>query len=192
MSFTIVILTAMLCLNAGAESNIDGRSDDAIVAAAEQLLAESDAPAAAAAAVVEAKKELKESEIPVLLEPKKAAKSGSSMIWRLVASLAIIAAVAGIMIFASKKWGRRADKGGKTARIEILHQHHLGPRRSIALIRVAGETMLLGVTDQNVNMLKAITLIDEELEGAMTKDFNGFLEDEFSIEDVRNAINPRA
>jgi len=190
MSFTIVILTGMLCLNAGAESNIDGRSDDAIVAAAEQLIAESDAPPFAAA--VDVKKELKESEIPVLLEPKKATKSGSNMIWRLVASLGIIAAVAGIMIFASKKWGQKADRGGKTARIEIMHQHHLGPRRSIALIRVAGETMLLGITDQNVNMLKTITLIDEELEGAMNKDFNGFLEDEFSIEDVRNAINPRA
>jgi flagellar protein FliO/FliZ len=96
------------------------------------------------------------------------------------------------MIYAAKRWSREKDKGGQKARIEILHQFHMGPKKSLALIRVAGEAILVGITDQNINMLKTITLIDDELEDIMGKDFNHFLEDEFSVEDVRKAIGPRA
>jgi hypothetical protein len=59
------------------------------------------------------------------------------------------------------------------------------------LIRVAGEAILIGCTDQSVNMLKTVTLSDDELEGLLGKDFNGFLEDDFKIEDMRTALQPR-
>ncbi|HMN68384.1 MAG TPA: flagellar biosynthetic protein FliO, partial [Bdellovibrionales bacterium] len=108
------------------------------------------------------------------------------------ASFGLLTAVAGSMYFAAKKWGRAKDKGGQKARIEMMHQFHLGPKKSVALIRVAGEALLIGVTDQNINMLKPVTLIDEELEQVMGKDFNNFLEDEFSVEDVRTAMRARA
>jgi flagellar protein FliO/FliZ len=105
--------------------------------------------------------------------------------------LAVIAITAALGLYASKRWARQKDKGGQKARIEMMHQYHLGPRKSLALIRVSGEAMLVGVTDHNINMIKAVTLIDDELEDVMGKDFNNFLEDEFSIEDVRGALGPR-
>lgn len=217
MRFTVVILSALLCLPAIAE-NADERSDEALVAAAEQLISEGtadktakqqmatavDGAAAGATSVATATSEataeskpassaeLKESEIPVVISAKKEAKSESNLIWRLVASIAVIAVTAGAVLFASRKWRTHKDKGGQKARIEMLHQFHMGPRKSLALVRVSGEAILIGVTDQNINMLKTVTLIDDELENAMTKDFNNFLEDEFSIEDVRNALSPRA
>lgn len=214
MRFTGVILAAVFCLSATAESNIDQRSDDAIVAAAEQLIAESESSSGAsggagqsadkvteagvgeisasgAEALAKDAKDLKESEIPLFLQTKKTEKSDSHILWRLVASIGVIMVVAGAMMYAGKRWTRHKDKGGQAARIEIMHQLHLGPRRSVALIRISGETMLIGITDHNVNMLKSVTLIDDELENIANKDFNGFLEDDFSIEDVRNALGSR-
>ncbi len=208
MKFTLIILSTLFCLNAHAAPKSDEKSDEALVAAAEQLIAEgkseamaedglatevkstssgSDAVEASAKGV-----ELKESEIPVILSGKKTADEKGNSIWRMVASLAVIAVTAAIGIFVSKRYAHKKDKGGKVARIELMHQLHLGPKKSIGLIRVAGETMLVGITDQNINMLKAVTLIDDELEHVVNKDFNGFLEDEFSIEDVRSALSPRS
>jgi hypothetical protein len=40
-------------------------------------------------------------------------------------------------------------------------------------------------------MLKSVALIDDELENIAGKNFNNFLEEDFSIEDVRNALGPR-
>lgn len=204
MRFTAVILAAVLCVAVKATAapapvtnNEDKVSDEAIVQAAETLIKE-DAPVtreSASAPEPEAAKapaQAKESDIPVFLDAKKNAKSGDGVIWRLLASLVLVAGVGGALIFASRRWSRKKDKGGSKARIEMLHQFHLGPRKSLALIRVSGEVVLIGVTDHNVNMLKTVTLIDDELEGLMNKDFNNFLEDDFSIEDVRTALDSRA
>ena len=43
-----------------------------------------------------------------------------------------------------------------------MTQHFLGPRKSLAIIRVAGETMLIGVTDHNISMIKSLSLLDED------------------------------
>lgn len=204
MKFTIVILSALLCLQTNAAaSRSEEKSDEALMAAAEQLIAEADAGddsmekaalAVKSTPVAEAKAvtDLKESEIPVILTGKTTADEKGNSIWRMVASLAVIAVTAVIGIYVSRRYAHKKDKGGQKARIELMHQLHMGPRKSIGLIRVAGETMLVGITEQNINMLKAVTLIDDELEHVAGKDFNGFLEDEFSIEDVRSALSPRA
>lgn len=132
--------------------------------------------------------EQKESEIPVQLTSPGKSKNHSNVMWRLAASFAALAGVAGILYYVTRRWTKPKDKDGKGARIEMVHQFHMGPRRSLALVRVAGEAILVGVTDHNINMIKPVTLIDDELEGLMKKDFNNFLEDEFSIEDVRTAL----
>lgn len=204
MRFAKVILGALLCLQAHADITADEKSDEALVAAAEQLVAESQAQSQAqtqaqtqvvnlATSSPVNPAELKESEIPVVMSSKKATEEKGSTIWRLVAGLAIIAVTAVAVLYASKRWARQKNQGGQKARIEMMHQFHLGPRKSLALVRVSGETMLIGITDHNINMIKPVTLIDDELEGMMGgKDFNNFLEDEFSIEDVRGALGTRA
>lgn len=204
MRFTTVILGIFFCLSlnanaidvAAADMSTDKTSDEALIQAAEKLVQEaneskaekaSTAPAAEPAKALEAK----ESEIPVQLQSQTKTRENSNILWRLAASLAFLGVVAAVLYFATRRWARPKDAKAKGARIEMIHQFHIGPRRSIALIRVAGETMLVGVTDHNINMLKPVTLIDDELEGLMKKDFNNFLEDEFSIEDVRSALDAR-
>lgn len=135
--------------------------------------------------------ETNEAQIPVFLSGKSTDKSSGNVLWRLVASVALLTVVGGALFYATKKYSRTKDKGGNKARIEIMHQLHMGPRKSVALLRVSGETFLIGVTDHNINMLKSVTLIDDELENVMNKDFNNFLEDEFSMEDVRTALDSR-
>jgi flagellar biogenesis protein FliO len=205
MKFTLVILTALLCLNANA-ADMSKESDEAIEAAANQLIAEGGriVSASDSVAVSESATATKtvanadtatdadaESQIPVVTEVKKAEKSESNLAFRMIASLGIVLVVAGCAAYAGKKYRRHKDKGGSKARIEIMHQLHLGPKKSVGLIRVAGEAILIGITDQNINMLKSVALIDDELENVVGKNFNNFLEEDFSIEDVRNALGPR-
>jgi flagellar protein FliO/FliZ len=204
MKFTLVILTALLCLNATA-AEVSKESDEAIEAAANQLITEGGKVATASAsdsATVNATETVAganantdavaESEIPLVNEVKKAEKSESNLAWRMIASLGIVLVVAGCAAYAGKKYRRFKDKGGqRSARIEIMHQLHLGPKKSVGLIRVAGEAILIGITDHNINMLKSVALIDDELENIAGKNFNNFLEEDFSIEDVRNALGPR-
>jgi flagellar protein FliO/FliZ len=211
MRFTTVILSALFCLTVRAHAvNLDKASDEAIMAAAEQLVSEgkivktedvkeeTPAPSAVSgtqsavpvqASVSEEGK--KESEIPVFTKSDKVAKSESNLIWRLVASMILLGVVATGLVVTSKRYARTKNKGGEKVRIEVLHQYQLGPKKSLALIRVAGEAMLIGCTDQAINMLKPVTLIDDELEGLLGKDFNGFLEDDFKIEDMRTALQSR-
>jgi flagellar protein FliO/FliZ len=213
MRFTIVILSALLCLSARAESAINEKdSDEAILAAAEKMVTEGVKPEVTAAvteagmsspvtAVANAittttsadiaQDMKKESEIPVFSKSEKLVKSENSLVWRLVASIGFIFVVGAGLIFFGKRFSAQKNKGGEKARIEVLHQFHMGPKKSVALIRVAGEAILIGCTDHSINMLKSVTLIDDEMEGALGKDFNAFLEDEFSVEDMRTALSPR-
>lgn len=167
-------------------------SDEALVQQAEKLIQEETAAAKPVTVETVKTEAPKESDIPVTFAAKPTEASHGNIAWRLIASVALIAVVGGACMFASRRWSKGKDKGGKQARIEILHQLHMGPRKSIALVRVSGETMLVGITDHNINMLKPVTLIDDELEGVLSKDFNNFLEDEFSVEDVRSALRARA
>ena len=203
MRFTIVILGLFFGLRAAALTT-ESADDEALIQAAEQLVADANmskiermsekagqkTAEASAESPVDAKitAETKESEIPVQLTAIAKPKEPTNIMWRLAASFGFLSIVAGVLYYATRRWTKPKEAQAKGARIEMLHQYHMGPRRSVALIRVAGETILIGVTDQAVNMLKPVTLIDDEIEGLMKKDFNNFLEDEFSIEDVRSAL----
>ncbi|MGE4133379.1 MAG: flagellar biosynthetic protein FliO [Bdellovibrionales bacterium] len=202
MKITAVIMGLFIAVSAGAAEDMSANSDEAILKAAEQLLKQGattetideDAPVASTAAQKEEPKVQaapKEADIPLKLPETKEAKTTTSFAWRLLMSGIVVLIVGGISFFALRRWGRPKDKPGKGARIEMLHQFHLGPRKSIGLIRVAGETILVGITEQSINMLKPVTLIDDELEDIMKRDFNGFLEDDFSVEDVRTALDSR-
>jgi len=48
------------------------------------------------------------------------------------------------------------------------------------MVSVAGETMLLGVTDQNINFIKSISLIDDEYASDMPKNFKSEMEQELN------------
>ncbi len=193
MRFTCVILGILFAFNAAAQgaTPADATSDEALILAAEKMVQEGGKIAATEEKAIDrTPPTIPEDQIPVVMKAGPTVVTPANTSWRLAASVAFIIVVAGALYYAGRRWRRNPDKGGQAARIEMMHQFHVGPRRSIALIRVAGETMLVGITDHNINMLKSISLIDDELENVIKKpNFNNFLEDdEFSIEDVRSAL----
>ncbi len=55
--------------------------------------------------------------------------------------------------------------------IKVLSQHYLGPKKSLAIVHVAGESILIGVTDQNISMIKSLSLIDDEVPANLPNTF---------------------
>lgn len=132
-----------------------------------------------------------ENEIPVLATAKIEKKSGSDSIKRLLLSFAVIVLVLAAVTFALKKWAKKTKGANQNTKIKILTQHHLGPKRSLVIVQVAGESLLLGVTDQSISMLKTLSLLDEEISEAVPKSFNAALEN-YAEEDEYAETTPRA
>ncbi len=75
------------------------------------------------------------------------------MLGRLLVSLVV---VFGLMALAGRAVRRRGLTGGGTSattRIEVLARQGLGRTSSVQLVRVAGRTLVLGVTEQSVQVL---------------------------------------
>ena len=75
------------------------------------------------------------------------------MLGRLLISLVV---VFGLMALAARAVRRRGLTGGGTSattRIEVLARQGLGRTSSVQLVRVAGRTLVLGVTEQSVQVL---------------------------------------
>jgi flagellar protein FliO/FliZ len=115
-----------------------------------------------------------ESEIPLNLENnKKAANEGNSA-FRILLTLSILGVVGtGAFIFL-RKYSIPKERKHQT-QIKILQQHYLGPKKSLAIVRVAGESMLIGITDHNISMIKSLSLLDDEVPEEMPKSFNKVL-----------------
>jgi flagellar protein FliO/FliZ len=109
-----------------------------------------------------AKDNRQESEIPLNLDgPKKAANEGSGVL-RYLFTVSILGVIAiGAFIFLRKYKIPKASK--HQTQIKVLQQHYLGPKKSLAIIRVAGESILIGITDHNISMIKNLSLLDDEV-----------------------------
>jgi len=140
---------------------------------------------------------IKESEIPVLASVKKDKIITAGSSGRVFLSLLIIGLLAGGMYFFSKWYTKKNHKDADTNRIRVLNQHFLGPRKSLAIIRVAGETILIGVTDQNISMIKALSLIDDEIPETVPASFAKTLKnadsdvDEYVVNNIKDKISTK-
>ncbi len=133
-----------------------------------------------------------ENEIPLNLENKKALAGNENGVFKFVLFFSILGTLlTGIWIFIKKFNHKNISRNQNE--IKILAQHYLGPKRSVAVIRVAGESLLIGVTDHNVNLIKALSILDEELPEVTPKEFNKLLteEDEFSIKGIKDIVSTK-
>ena len=114
------------------------------------------------AETTEAKDTRKESEIALNLEANKKATAGDNTAFRVFFSLAMVGLLGGGVFWFLKKYA--VPKGMKSqTQIKVLQQHYLGPKKSLAIVRVAGESILIGVTDSNITMIKSLSLLDDEV-----------------------------
>ena len=93
------------------------------------------------------------------------------------------------------KKSKRPDSNKK---IKILTQHHLGPKKSLAIIRVAGESLLIGVTDHSINLIKPLSLLDEEVPLETSSQFSvslgnatGSPNEDFSVKGIKDIVANR-
>lgn len=190
-----------------AAATIETQISDADLAQASKWIEDADKSASLKdAAKLAEKKALdskKESEIPVLT-----AKSANTVVKkatstsRVIMSLGLVLGLLFGFSFFLKKFMRKTPTK-KNSQVKILTQHYLGPKKSLAIIRVAGESMLIGVTDQNINLIKTLALLDEEIPQDTPKDFSKSLDksmndlageddaEEFSFSKIKDFVSGR-
>ncbi len=107
--------------------------------------------------------------------------------FRIFAKFAVVLGFFGLIALGLRKLLRgnstlsRLTKAGlgKKKMIEVLSTHHLGPKKSIAVVRVAGRTMVIGVTNESINL---ITQLSTPTETGMNIDIT-------ELEDIGLRIN---
>lgn len=148
----------------------------------------------------------KESDIPLNLEaPKKASEDGSPF-FKMLLAFSMMGVVGFGAYFFVRKYSKNNFAINKHNQIKVLTQHFLGPKKSLAIIRVAGESILIGVTEQNINMIKSLSLLDDEVPDMTPAEFSGLVEeedktenrtgiededDEFSIRGIKEVVSKR-
>lgn len=134
-------------------------------------------------------KNLKETEIPVNLETTKKATENQSPVMKAILSFSIVGILGCAAFYLLRKY-RFTNPKSEATQIKILSQHFLGPKKSLAIVRVAGESVLIGITDHNISMIKSLSLLDEDIPEETPKDFTTVFSKkartEAIVEDVEN------
>ncbi len=90
---------------------------------------------------------------------------------KMFSSLALVLGVMFMVFYVFKKFVlKNGLMGGNTQTIKILGTGVLGPRKSVSLVEVAGEILVLGISNDNISLLSKI-------------------EDEEKIEEIKTAPN---
>ncbi len=108
-------------------------------------------------------KDIDESKIPVLNASLKKSSSDQNYLQKMVLSLIIVVFTGILLFWVISRWIKNKKPELSNTKIRILTQYHLGPKKSLAIVSVAGESLLIGITDQNISMLKSLALLDEEI-----------------------------
>ena len=90
-----------------------------------------------------------------------------SLLGRLVVSLAVVFGLMALAARALKKRGLGSSGSTPGARIEVLARQAVGRTSSVQLVRVAGRTLVLGVTEQSVQVLGEADPLLLEVEQAL-------------------------
>lgn len=131
----------------------------------------------------------KENEIPLNLEAKKPAAGNESPFFKFIFIAGILGTLlAGAWILIKKYNTKNISKNHN--QIKILAQHYLGPKKSLAVVRVAGESILVGITENNINMIKSLALLDEEIPEVTPNDFSHLIEkdDDLAASQVKDQV----
>jgi flagellar protein FliO/FliZ len=142
----------------------DVQSDTAVASAVAS-------PATTEGAVAAAGTKLPEDQIPLTIEASKKPVEGGSTTARALMSMAIVLILTGTGYYFLRRYKFSNKINKSNMQIKVLSQHYLGPKKSLAIIHVAGESILVGVTDHNISMIKSLSLIDDEVPASLPNTF---------------------
>lgn len=116
---------------------------------------------------------LTEEQIPVQAVAKKnQVVVESAPLQRAVSVIGVMIALVLGGFVAVKRYAQKGNKKSAGMEIKFLTQHYLGPKKSLAVIRIAGESILIGMTEHNISHIKTLSLLDEDLPQDVAKDFD--------------------
>lgn len=89
------------------------------------------------------------------------------------AMLLLLGGLAGVL-YVLKRFGHKAGLGGMgRGDMSLEGQLALGPRKSVAVVRCAGQRLVLGVTDERINLLARLDEPAGDFEAALEKQMSG-------------------
>ncbi len=104
-----------------------------------------------------------EAQIPVKLDSQKTKGNAETPITRWILIVGLIGVLATGSFFLIRKSKLAGIKRKNAPELKILTQHYLGPKKSLAIIRVAGESIVVGITDHHISHIKTLSLLDEDI-----------------------------
>jgi len=133
------------------------------------------APAAVSAAATKATEQPDGKSSPPA--PKNLEVAGEVSIWgsalRMVSMLALVVGLMFLLVYGFKKWVMKQGVfGGGDKPIRVISTGFLGPKKSIALVEVAGKVLVLGVANDQISLLSSLEE-GEELDRLLNGNRNG-------------------
>ncbi len=113
-----------------------------------------------------------EEQIPLNIDVVKKSAEAPPASTRVLLTGFIISAMLGTAYYFVRKYKTSNTINKSNMQIKVLSQHFLGPKKSLAIIHVAGESILVGITDSNISMIKSLSLIDDEVPTTTPKTFS--------------------
>ena len=164
LSVVVVLTVAFASFAQAAEQSVTAAAPQDVTAATTAAAVETTTAGTEAQALAPAiTKATPENEIPLKLEKAATNQEKTSQTGKLFLTLFVLVGMGGVGFYMARKYAFSNKINKSQMEIKVLTQHHLGAKKSLAIIRVAGESILIGVTDQNISMIKSLSLIDDEV-----------------------------
>jgi len=91
---------------------------------------------------------------------------GKELFFKMILSVLLIVALGIVAIYASKKLLPHTGLPGKEMR--IIETVHLGPRKTVHLLKIGNQRLLIGSTAENITKLADVTDVFPQSENALT------------------------
>ncbi len=132
------------------------------------------------------KTDVSEEKVPVLTKASAPKGDSSNPFFRVILALGVVC-VAGLgALVYIKKFRKLTTSKGPAPKIQVLTQHFLGPKKSLAIVKIAGESILIGITDHNITPIRVLALLDDELPVQNPKDFNAAMQGFDFVDDTKD------
>lgn len=113
-----------------------------------------------------------EKEIPLAATAAKSSVESSSAMGRMMAGMVVVCLLLAGVYYGTRKINqKRSGLAFNHDSIKVVAQKYLGPKRTLTLIRVSGEYLLLGVTEQNISLIKQLSVVDDEIPDLEPQEF---------------------
>lgn len=134
--------------------------------------------------------------IPCIASAAEKGESGfsfASSFAQMLGSLAVVLGLIYLITYMSRRWLTGGGSGTvPQSYIRVVETRHLAPKKSLILVEVGGEYLLLSNGSEGVSLIKQIDMLEEiaviEVLGGMEQTLKGRFQDK--LEEVMNKLQP--